>query len=247
MPRRFLVLASAVVMGAFASSAAVAAGQGFYVGLGAGLALVNKTDITGRVDPDNPRYNPPLDATADTENGFGVAGALGYRFASGFRIEGEVGYRKNDLDGINVRHPGTLVALLPPGSPAAALTGDQELDADVAMLTFMANLWHDIDLGNGWMPYLGGGIGLGRFSVFSKSADPNSQTLVDDKDSVFAYQFGGGIGRTVDESGGQPVVISLDYRYFGTEDPTFKGSLTGAETDSEYSGHHIGIGLRIGF
>ena len=81
-----------------------------------------------------------------------MSGAVGYGFANGVRIEGELGYRKNDLEKMTVREPGSLVVLLPPGAPPALLKGERAIDGDVSAVTFMANLYYDIDLDAGWKP-----------------------------------------------------------------------------------------------
>ncbi len=242
MPGKLLSLAVAVVT-SVASASAMAADEEFYVGLGAGLAYVNDAFVKAHPSAE---YSPPLDATSKVERGFAVSGTVGYGFANGVRVEGELGYRKNDLEKMTVREPGSLVVLLPPGAPPALLKGERAIDGDVSAVTLMANLYYDIDLDGGWKPYIGGGVGLAHLSLSAKSKSTGA-ALADDEDDVLAYQIGGGIGYEIDSSGDRSVIASLDYRYFGTEDPTFTGSLTGAKFDTEQSGHYIGVGLRFGF
>ena len=54
------------------------------------------------------------------------------------------------------------------------------------------------------------------------------------------------MGRELAVPGGRPVIVSLDYRYFGTADATFTGDVTGAEFETELDGHYVGIGLQFG-
>jgi opacity protein-like surface antigen len=221
----------------------MAADEGLYIGLGTGAAFMDDTDVKAH---DNPAYSSSLDAESAGEMGFAVHGAVGYGFANGLRVEGELGYRENDVEELTVKEPGSLAALLPPGAAAAVLKGKQAVDGDISAVTLMASLYYDIDPGGGWKPYVGASVGLSHLSISSQSK--SGRTLVDDEDTVFAYKIGGGIGYEIGNLvGDRPVIGSLDYRYFGTEDPTFRGSLTGTKFDTEQSGHYVGVGFRFGF
>ncbi len=239
--RKFQQLAVATVISVVLSTGAIA-DEGFYVGIGGGLAFVNDTNIKGHTTQ---QYSSPLDATAEFENGVAISSAVGYSFANGWRVEGELGYRKNDLGDATVRTPGSLVVLLPSGAPAAALTGRQAFEGDISAVTLMANLYYDFDLDGGWKPYVGGGFGLARLSAKAKS-EATGATLLDDKDTVFTYKIGIGVGYEIGGSGERPVIVSLDYRYFETENATFTGSLTGTDLDAEQHGHYVGVSLRFG-
>ena len=249
------------------------AADGPYVGVGGGLSLLNDSDVTA---PARGPY-PPLNATASLDTGFVVKGTAGYALTNGFRIEGEIGYRKNNLDNMKVKSPGSLVELaaprvadavnivagrrvypnpdtttyanlFPPHQMVAqnVATGTQSLSGDISALTFMGNVYYDFDLGSGWKPYVGGGLGMASISLESKSAT-DGRALADDKDTVFAYQAGGGVGYEFATSEDHTITVSLDWRYFRTADPTFKGAVTGAEFDTEIGGHEISLGLRYGF
>ena len=244
MRRKLSLLTAAVLSSVVSSSGAIAAGEGFYVGLGAGLAFMDDADVRGH---DSAEFPSPIDATGEGERGFAVSGTVGYGFGNGLRVEGDLGYRVNDIEKLTVRDPGSLVVLLPENAPpgaAFALRGQQAVDGDVSVVTFMASLYYDIEVG-GWKPYVGGGVGLAHLSIFAEN--PAGIELVDDDDTVFTYKIGGGVGYDIGTLYGHPVTGSLDYRYFETEDPTFVGSLTGSRIDTEQSGHYVGLGLRFGF
>ena len=224
-----------------AASGGAAEGEGFYVGVGAGVSSMRDGDVEGHA---NALYSPPLDATSSLDRGLAVNGAVGYRLAGGLRVEGELGYRKNDLDALDVREPGGLAALLPPGAPPAALKGKRPIEGDLQALSFMANLWYDIDLEYDMKPYVGAGVGMTRLSLTAKSS---GVTVADDTDTAFAWQIGAGVGYEIGETGdGRPVVLGLDYRFHGGADPTFTGSLTGTPFDAEVGGSYAGVGLRFG-
>ena len=217
----------------------------FYIGLGAGLFF--SEDSGSRGHPSE-IYPSSLKGTITHDQGTAFSGVVGYRFAEGLRLEGELSYRESDFDEFTLREPGSLAALLPPElrqDPAAldGLKGTYPVDGDLSSVSLMINLHYDFDLGLGWKPYVGGGIGLSRISM--KAASSGRQTT-DDDDTVFAYQIGAGFGYEIGGSDNQPVIVTLDLRHFATADPTFKGSVTGTPFDKEVSGNYVGVGLRFG-
>ncbi|MDE0538756.1 MAG: outer membrane beta-barrel protein [Rhodospirillales bacterium] len=233
------------VAGAIAAGfGGAAAAEGLYAGVGGGFFVPRDSEVKGQATA---AFPTPVDATSKADRGIAFSGAVGYRIADGLRVEGELSYRKNDFDTITVREPGGLAVLLPANlrtNPVAlaGLRRTSDLEGDLRLLTLMANFFYDIDLGLDFEPYVGGGIGLSRISVKASVA---GRTTADDDDTVLAYQFGGGLGYRVGGTDDRPVTISLDYRYFATEDPTFKGALTGTPFDAEIGGSYFGIGLRF--
>ena len=225
----------AAIMSAAVMSTA-AADEGFYIRLGAGLDMLKDSGIAGHKSD---KYPTPLDATAAIDNGFTFQGAVGYGLDGGVRVEGEVGYGANDITSLKVREPGSLVKINVQKNKTLALTG--ELQAT----TLMANLWYDIDLDSG-LPALcrrrrRRGLRDGRGHPHTKAKQ--MIVMVDDRDTVFAWQVGAGLGY---EFGDQGAVVSFDYRYHGTSKPTFTGAVTKTDFDAEYSGHYFGIGVRFG-
>ena len=234
------------VAGAIAAGfGGAAAAEGLYAGLGGGFVFPEDSEINGQATA---AFPVPVDATAKSDRGIAFSGAVGYRFAEGLRVEGELSYRKYDFKTINVREPGGLAVLLPAAvraNPAFldGLRGTKELEGDLRSLTLMANLYYDFDLGLDFEPYVGGGIGLSRVSA---EGIVSGNKTVDDDDTVMAYQLGAGLGYKVGGSDDRPVIFSLDFRHFATADPTFKGALTGTPFDAEIGGNYVGIGLRFG-
>ena len=227
-----------------ATTGAIADG-GFYIGPGAGLLF--SEDSGTRAHPSG-AYPSPFDGTSTYDQGMAFSGVVGYRFAEGLRVEGELSYRKNDFDEVTVREPGSLAELLPPDlrqDPDAleGLKGTHPADGDLSSVSLMINLYYDVDLGLGFKPYVGGGIGLSRISMTASSA---GRQTTDDDDTVFAYQFGAGLGYKVAGSDDRPVIVSLDFRHYATAEPTFKGYVTGTPFDTEVGGNYVGVGLRFG-
>ena len=211
-------------------------GAGVYVSVGVGIATLNDANNT-RLAIDG---YPPLDVEASSDNGFALSGAVGYDFGNNWRLEGELAYRDNDLDQTDVISPGAFIDLLPEGAPQSLLLGKADADGDVSAITLMCNLYYDFDLGAGWTPYVGAGLGVAFISAESRPPAFGRQ-VVNDDDTVFAYQLGAGIAYEVSPD----LTVSLDYRYLATEDPSLESSIIGRDFDSEYDGHYIGISVRF--
>lgn len=86
----------------------------------------------------------------------------------------------------------------------------------------MANLWFDIATGTPLSPFLGGGVGLGRITLDSRSSARFSGVSVlrefpESSASAFAFQAGAGLGYHV----GAGLSVSLGYRLYGTSEATF--------------------------
>ena len=255
-----------------ASGTSVYAADGPYVGIGGSLSILNDASVTAPAGD-----YPALNGNATTKNGFAVRGMAGYAFPSGLRVEAEIDYRQHKTDQIDVKSPGGLVELAAPGvaafvnaqapsaiypdptntsyanlldahkaSAVAAVTAEPSaVKGDFSMVAFMGNMDYDFDTGSRWVPYVGGGLGVAIISIDTENAQGIS--LSDDSDTVFAYQVGAGIGYEFPLEEGRSVTVSLDWRYFGTQDPTFKGDVSGGDFDVGISGHDIGIGLIYGF
>ncbi len=247
------------------------AAEGPYVAIGGGVNMLNNSDVTAQYN--DPVFSP-LNATTRTDTGYKVKGALGWAFANGFRVEGEVSYRRHNLDDMNVSSAGAFVldaydqwarannqpeglaayraaAQARPALKTALEQGTiaaspHSLTGNFQAMTFKANVFYDIDLGFAWKPYVGGGIGLTRVSVKGNSGTTGN-LLVDDHDTVFSYQVGGGVGYEFPLPEDHSITVSLDYRYFDAGEPTFTGATSQQDFDASIAGNYVGVGLRYGF
>lgn len=151
--------------------------------------------------------------------GFAVGGFAGYDLGSGLRIEGELTYRVNDVDTV----------------------GGINLDGDFSSLAFMANGFYDFEVGGSpFVPYFGGGIGAAIVSA--NDIGSSGLTIVDDDDTVFAYQLSVGVGYELSPT----VTLTADYRYFATADAEIVNTF-GVPADVEYSNSTFLIGARATF
>ena len=217
---RFRLLACTALAGAaLMPGLAVAQQTGFYIGASGGAAFT--------MDADNAGGGISIESTFDT--GFSFTGAAGYAFANGIRVEAEIGYRGADVDTLTITNDG--------GLGLAGLSG--EADGDVRVLSAMANAWYDFAVDFPVTPYVGGGIGFANVDAEASFA---GVTIVDDDDTVFAYQAGAGAAYPLTES----VSIFAGYRFFGTADPGLTAA-DGTDFDSEYRTHIVEGGVRLRF
>lgn len=189
----------------------------WYAGLQGGLNIMQDADASDSTGSGEIR----------TDEGFAVGGYAGYRLDNGIRLEAEGTYRQNDLDELSV----DTVFSIPVGGVTVPL------DGDVSSFAFMANIWFEPQVGEHWLPYIGGGIG----GVYiDADASSGGVSLIDDSTTVFGGQVGAGVGYAITSN----VVVSLDYRFMVTADPEFDEVGTSDKLDAEYLNHSIMVGVR---
>ena len=271
MFRSLFILISALIMG-ISSAGLVFADRGFYIGGRGDVSFLNSADTKGP----SGNYPTPLDLTADTKTGFAVRGAVGYAFHNNFRLEGEVGYRRNGLDSINVRSAGGFVETAAPvvaaevnrragqvvySDPANTTYADlfpthkavadqqalgtHDIDGNAEAITLLANAYYDFHFASGLKPYIGGGLGVAFLSADVESTLTGT-TLLDDSDTVFAYQLFAGVGYEIHVAD-RPVTLLLDYSYFSSQNPSFTGNTSGNTFETEFTGHYVGLGALVFF
>lgn len=203
------VLTGAALLASVAGTALAQTTPGFYVGLGGGVNFNRDGEVErGGVNIDK----------VDYDTGFAVVGAAGFKFDFGLRVEGEFGYRSNDVDKLRNN---------PPGS------------GDVDIFSAMANVIYDIPTGTMITPYVGLGVGV---AVVDGDFKSGSATLASDTDATLAAQGIAGVTFSVTPQLG----IFADYRYFVTEGPTFK-TPGGNKVSVDINSHTLLIGLRYSF
>lgn len=209
MIRIFSCLALVTMLAAWAP--AWAAGN-FYATLSGGVAIMPDPEITDTT-------LPGVTGEVGTEPGFSLSGAIGYRYDKRFRGEIELAYRENDIDRLSI----TAFGLAASGSASG----------DVSSFSGMVNGYWDIAIDAPVKPYVGAGVGI---SEVEAELTVGGTTAKSD-DTVFAYQFMGGVIYEVSPT----VDIHLGYRYFATADPEF------STTESEYETHNVEVGVTYKF
>ena len=186
--------------------------------------------------------------------GFRIGGVVGYYVLPNLRVEGELFYgfarvKKTVYSG--TRSGGTAV----PGKY------NQRIKGNAKMLGGMVNAWYDIPTGSAWSPFVGGGVGVFQADFgnlkwnihgYCRSLLPENlqQTPCGirprDKDTVFAYQVGGGVGYRVDDS----TTVQLSYKFQMAPGLQFDGKNAAGntvKTKSDMKIHLFEVGFRYHF
>ena len=216
MKLRKLILASVVGLAATGASADT------YLSVFGGYTKPSSTDFqtsSGTV-------------TTDSDDGWGLGIAFGKRLRqvgakNRLRIEGELSYRKNDVKNLKLN-----------GTSMAGPTGSLKSSA------LMANVYIDFNEQATFTPYLGAGLGLVNVDAQSIGAT-GTPNVLNDGDSVFAYQLIAGGGWDVSEK----TEIFVEYRYFGTDDVGVKTTPAAGSVSTKfpYRTNNIFLGARFNF
>ena len=239
------ILGAATLLGVallvFSTAAHAERGSGLYLAADLGMASSSTSDLK----------------SGGTRGKTDFGSALGYSAAVGFgwgplRMEGEASWRETDIDSIEYTRFSVAGQDLPQ-DVVRDINNAVDLKGSRATLSLMANAWYDLDVGIGFTPYFGGGLGIQyvRYEIdrprdlsrFEPEVVSAARTIGgDDGDWVLAYQIGGGVAYRLMES----LVVQVGYRYMGAGDPKLT-SLSDSSAKSEAGNHVFRAGIRIGF
>ncbi len=194
----------------FSASAFASCLLAFAQPAGAGMAD-DKLYVTGflglQVGGELEAETGSVETSIDSDPGIAVGGALGYGWANvlggrgSVRTEGEISARRGEPD--------------VPGF---------DVDDNFTVLTFLGNAWYDIPLNGKAIPYVGGGLGLGR-----TSSDGEGET-------GFAWQLGGGVNVKATET----LLFGFNYRFI-------KSNFDTNGIDAHFDGHQLTGSISIPF
>ena len=146
--KSFMSVCAALLV--FFASAPLAQAADPYVGLSAGVSILNSSDAKTPIGT--------LDNVLEYETGYGVNGALGIDGGM-YRIEGAVGYQANSVETAW-------------GMPASD-------DEEVSVLSFMANGYLDLGMVGAMVePYVMAGIGVANVSATDNIGTDDSDTVL---------------------------------------------------------------------
>ncbi len=221
MKTRAMMLATAAAV-ALTGSAGAANFHGWYLGLEAGAGWVDDASAVDEFGP----FGAPIavnDIEVQYDTGWAVFGTVGYDFGR-WRIEGEVGYRDNEIS----------AATYPGLGGAPAIWADPSMNE----LSLMANVHYDIPLSSRLQLSLGVGAGADR-ARFETGGGSFS-----DDDWNFAYQ--GIVGFSYAISSGTD--LTLNYRYLRVTDAEFSEERGANDVLNRYDDitkHTVTLGLRF--
>jgi len=229
----FITWAAIGFVGVFTAQANEFDNSGPYLALDAGLVLQpDPVDLGGTVSSGGTSVT--YSVALSMSPGFAVGGRLGYKFRSGWRIEGELGYRRNSYDSIIASAGSNLVA--------APLGGSIPVEGNNAALLYMINFYYEFAIADRWLPHAGVGIG-GVTTFFDLSGNPPQVTsLINASNRTrFGFQLAGGLGFAIDPK----TVVSVDYRYLESVEP--ENLFVFAFGGYDYRSHGILLGIRRHF
>ena len=169
---------------------------------------------------DNDTTQAGITITSEFDTGGALFGSVGRAFGD-FRAEGELFSSYNEV---------------------TAMTGNGitiDTEGDFATVALMLNGYYDIPTDSKWRPYLGGGIGFANVSY--NDVTLRGALVINDDDTVFAYQAKAGIAYSFSPHWEG----MLGYRYFGTDDADFVDSTGFPFTADGVQMHMIEIGARF--
>jgi OOP family OmpA-OmpF porin len=209
---------------------------GFYIGAGAGVNMLQESDINLSGPAVAGLTGPQRNGSVEFNYGYVGVLSLGYGYGNGLRAELEGSFRENEVDG---------------ASGFQALTRPLRADGKVRSYGVMANAFYDFDMGAGSFifPYVGAGIGM-QWQEFSsvrvRSAGGGSSLTLDGEQGRFAYQAIVGAAFPINAN----LSVTAEYRFMGTQPVEFdirnaNGVRGTAEADN--FNHSLLIGLRYAF
>ncbi len=190
--------------------------QGWYAGLEGGAAWVQDADLVEHLTGGT-RFH----GTIDLDTGWAVLATVGLEYDR-WRFEGELGYRRNDINSITF-HTGFSSANI----------------NDFDQLTLMGNMLYDVPLGRDLSLSLGAGVGVDRLSFDWPGFGAHG---IKDSDWQFAWQLIAGLSYAFDDT----YEGFVNYRFLQTEGPSFEDHGVREDFDNVDT-HTASIGLRYHF
>ena len=203
---------------------------GLYLGAGAGVNI--------RQDQKWNFNDPRTDGHADVAFDTAPAGNLyvGYDFGA-IRADIEGSIRQNDVGDVGVnwdafRFRGFPV---PAGNDVKVNVKGHE-----RTIGLMANVYYDFEFGSPFVPYIGGGLGVG-FNNW-KVKIPDADINFDYDSPLFAYQGIAGVSYYITPN----LAANVEYRYFGESDAEFTTGSTRIKLDAP-ANHTVLAGIKYVF
>ncbi|WP_171178844.1 outer membrane protein [Ruegeria sp. HKCCD8929] len=225
-----LILASAALALSASALSAQSLPDGTYIQGFVGANQLQDTDFSGTIG------GAPQSVAGDFDTGYGLGLAIGREIRQwsngniGTRIELELSYRDNDVDGLNFSGNGP--------APEVNVSGD------VASTSLFANVLFDFKQSGAFTPFAGFGVGATR-SDLDLVYGPGVR--IDGDDTSFGAQAIAGVAYELNPS----TDVTLDARYsraFDVSSPRLapNGSVTGTVED-DLDTFSLNLGLRFNF
>ncbi|WP_395676596.1 OmpA family protein [Inquilinus sp.] len=204
--------------------------RGIYVGAGAGVNI--RQDQRWTID--DPRTGGHADVGFDTAPTGNIY--VGYDFGA-IRADLEGSFRQNDIGTARLSYDAFRMGRLPvPGADDVRIN----VKGHERTIGLMANVYYDFEFGSRFVPYVGGGIGVGFNTWKVKIRDANIDFEYDSP--LFAYQGIAGVSYSITPK----LAVNLEYRYFGETDAEFTSGPTKIKLGAP-ANHTILAGVKYAF
>ncbi|AWW74121.1 hypothetical protein CD351_06730 [Erythrobacter sp. KY5] len=239
--------------------AAAQSEPGPYVGVSGGVSLPGNSTNEGELDSDVPATNDfaaipagaELQWVTDFDDGYTIAGQVGYAFENGIRIEAEGVYSRYDvgshrdlqIGGANIGGVDSAILTRTAASPTNATVGEVLADGrgDVRTYGLFANVYYDFETGSNFRPYVGAGIG---YQMIDVDYQPSGLAVADDDDGAITYQLMAGASFEV--SSGVELFGQYTYRQM-TDEADIPLTLLPGSLEVESQQSLVTAGVRIRF
>jgi OOP family OmpA-OmpF porin len=203
---------------------------GLYLGAGAGVNIRQDQ----RWNFNDPRTDGHADVSFDTAPAGNLY--LGYDFGA-IRADIEGSIRQNDIGDVGVNWDAFRFRGFP-------VPGGNDVKANVKgherTIGLMANVYYDFEFGSPFVPYVGGGLGVG-FNNW-KVKIPDADINFDYDSPLFAYQGIAGVSYYITPN----LAANVEYRYFGESDAEFTSGSTRIKLDAP-ANHTVLAGIKYVF
>lgn len=229
MVSRYILTAAALTLGA-SGVAAQSLTEGLYIQGFAGYSDLQDSDFSGTIG------GASQSVDTDFDGGFGLGVAIGTEIPQwsndsiGTRVELELSYRDNDVDGVNFTGNG-------PGTEA-------NVSGDVSQTSLFANVLFDFKQSGPLTPFAGFGVGA-TYSDIDFVYGPG--VALDDSDTNFAAQLIAGVAYDLNPN----TAFTVDARYsrafdVSTERLAPNGASTG-NVEDDLDTFSVNFGVRYKF
>jgi opacity protein-like surface antigen len=238
-------LTAAASFQATAAHAQEGEAKGFYGGLNVGVAGINDVDVTyydagGTFGGTGPQDT--FGGTFGEKSAATFGGTLGYDFGM-LRTDLEISYARNRINSFTVVNVnGAPITLTP--ADRQDVCDYLELDTcggsgntfaidggGLRQLNGMANLWFDLPVGGGLVPYAGGGVGISGLEVDGEGK------------ARFAWQLGAGAAFHLNPR----LAVTADFRHREASSTTVEYDAASGLRISKLRTNSLTLGLRAYF
>ena len=211
MKSRFTSTAALAALFAGGAAGTAHAPEGWYARADVGYSVEGDFAID-----DGPAFGRPGELDNDWSQYLGV----GYAMSNGFRLEGEISHRFNQIQNTPLIDAG----------------------GDVHAWAAMFNIYYDFNRGGNIEPYLG--VGVGGAQVNASAHDlTGAQHHLDDKDTSVAYQAMAGLNFAVSPN----MSVDVGYRWFTVPGGSYEDTNGLTDYDAYYDNQAITVGVRWQF